>query len=587
VTAYDEDMRLWLGLLPFAIACAQPPSFRADRVLPSGAARQAPLAPGMLVSIYGEHLGPATQCIANADTRRTETPNPARPVQSFAERLIYPTDLCGVQVFLAGIPAGLLYISEKQINFKVPQDAPFTGDAELKVLYQQQAGTASVRLGLETTTLSVEGEARVAAPLWIHIEAPFGWSSLVQYPVGARPNDFGCNELELRRNGVALPRIALRPPSGGIAGGGLMCGNIGIEGGPLHTGRLPLHLLYRFTEAGVYEVRYTRRGMDPRDPSKIQLQSEWTPIQVLPRAPGPRVARPAPTAPAELLSDYLPGLLGFSDPAALDAVVACLYHPNYTVRTYASAALAYWPQSEADARVDRELSSRGPSDMTVEGTLQRHPGMLALVLPYLKSDDPALLRGALTGVARWVYAHPADAQAETALIAAAEHVIAAGDEQTVINYAAALGTVRDPRAGTLLWNLVQRNVAREQALIAISWRKDPRDLPRLAALLESPAAGDPLSYKLASLPYALRNSFGDAALPYLESALKNSDFVWVRTNCARELILAGRPSGFAFAAQAIEQKTRYVREMVQFVQDRFPELRGRDDAAVLAFLRAR
>src|SRR5262249_39599441 len=147
-SSYDEDMRLWLLLLPAVVASGQP-SFRADRVLPSGAARPAPLAPGMLVSIYGEHLGPASQCIANADTRRTETPNPARPTQSFAERLIYPTELCGVQVFLADKPAGLLYVSEKQINFKVPQDVPLTGNAELKVLYQQQAGTASLRLGLE------------------------------------------------------------------------------------------------------------------------------------------------------------------------------------------------------------------------------------------------------------------------------------------------------------------------------------------------------------------------------------------------------------------------------------------------------
>uniref|UniRef100_Q01Q32 Uncharacterized protein n=1 Tax=Solibacter usitatus (strain Ellin6076) TaxID=234267 RepID=Q01Q32_SOLUE len=554
-------------LLPALIASGQP-SFRADRVLPSGSARQAPLAPGMLVSIYGDHLGPTTQCSAT-------------------DRPIYPTELCGVQVFLAGKPAGLLYVSENQINFKVPQDVPLTGDSELKVLHQQQTGTAQVRVGLESTSLSVEGEARVGAPVWIHIATPFGWNSVVQYPVSARPNDFGCNDIEVRRNGVLLPSIDLRPPAGGIAMGGPLCGNIGIEGGPLHTGRLPLHLLYHFTEPGVYEVRYTRRGMDPRDPSKFQLQSEWSPIHVLPRAPGPRAAQAAPAAAPELLSDYLPSLLSFADATALDAVVACLYHPNYSVRTYASAALAYWPQAEADARVDRELPARGPSDMTVEGTLQRHPEMLALVLPYLKSNDPTLLRGVLTGVSRWIYAHPADVQAETALIAAAEHVIASSDEQTVVNYAAALGTVRDPRAGALLWNLVQRNVAREQALIAISWRKDPRDLPRLAALLESPAAGDPLSYKLASLPYALRNSFGDAALPYLESALKNSEFVWVRTNAARELILAGRPSGFAFVAQAIEQKTRYVREMVQFVQDRFPELRGRDDDAVLAFLRAR
>jgi len=73
----------------------------------------------------------------------------------------------------------------------------------------------------------------------------------------------------------------------------------------------------------------------------------------------------------------------------------------------------------------------------------------------------------------------------------------------------------------------------------------------------------------------------------LESAIQKSDYVWVQTNCARELVQAGRRSGFAFIAQAIEQNKFYRREMVQFVQDRFPELRGADDGKVLAFLRAR
>ncbi len=61
----------------------------------------------------------------------------------------------------------------------------------------------------------------------------------------------------------------------------------------------------------------------------------------------------------------------------------------------------------------------------------------------------------------------------------------------------------------------------------------------------------------------------------------------MRTGCARELILAGRSSGFAFVAAAIEQKKLFAREMIQYVQERFPELRGADDATVLAFLRAR
>ena len=90
-----------------------------------------------------------------------------------------------------------------------------------------------------------------------------------------------------------------------------------------------------------------------------------------------------------------------------------------------------------------------------------------------------------------------------------------------------------------------------------------------------------------SLPYAVHRAYGDAALPVLESAIQKSGYVWVQTNCARELVLAGRKSGFAFIAQAIEQNKFYRREMIQFVQDRFPELRGADDSKVLAFLKAR
>ena len=73
----------------------------------------------------------------------------------------------------------------------------------------------------------------------------------------------------------------------------------------------------------------------------------------------------------------------------------------------------------------------------------------------------------------------------------------------------------------------------------------------------------------------------------LESAIQKPGYVWVQTNCARELVQAGRKSGFAFIAQAIEQNKFYRQEMVHFVHDRFPELRGADDSQVLAFLKAR
>ena len=371
-----------------------------------------------------------------------------------------------------------------------------------------------------------------------------------------------------------------------------MCGNIGIPGHEMqHKNRLPLHLQYRFDKPGVYEVRYTRRrGLPGMRDSQPIFQTAWTRIEIQPAQPG--APGPPPQDPGEALSDYLPGILGFPDDAHLALVTEYLYHPNDTVRQYTSLGLAYWPDDEINRRLTDLLHTRGPSDVVVERTF-RTPGAVDFILPHLRSDNPVLVRGAITGVTRLVFADPpllsaeARARAEDALISAAEHVLRAGDPQTANNYASALGGVHDPRARDLLWDFVNRNVLTEQSLIAITWFKNPADLPRLATLLEAPAKGDAMQGTYSSLPYAIHRAYGDAALPALESAIQKSGYVWVQTNCARELVQAGRKSGFAFIAQAIEQNKFYRREMVQFVQDRFPELRGADDSKVLAFLKAR
>lgn len=282
----------------------------------------------MLISIYGRDLGPRQGCEGQADTRRKETPNPRRPQQSFAETLIYPQELCGVRVLVGDKPAGLLYVQEKQINFKVPQDIPLEGTAQLKVTYQGRSNSpARVSLGLEIATLSVEGIARVDGPVWIRIDLPYGWG-FVQYPVGIHPADFGCHEFEVRRNGTLLPRIALRA-TGGVRGGG-SCGNIGIPGHPMqHPGRLPLHLQYRLEKPGIYEVRYTRKRAEFGPASaEVLLRSAWTRIEVLTGEPVRR--RALPQYPAEVLSHFLPGLLGFPDSTSLSIVLEYLYHPNDT-----------------------------------------------------------------------------------------------------------------------------------------------------------------------------------------------------------------------------------------------------------------
>jgi hypothetical protein len=547
----------------------------------------------MLVSIYGTDLGPQQGCIGQADTHATETPSPLLPDQSFVNTLIYPKELCGVRVMFGDTPAGLLYVQQSQINFKVPQDAPMEGTQLLRVLHNgRSSAAAEMRLGLETATLSLEQPARVNGPVWIQIKAPlFPPSGDLQYPVGVQPNDFGCHEVEVRRDGVLLPRIPVRT-TGGMVLSGPPCGHISLPGPEArYKNRLPIHLQYRFDQPGRYEVRYTRRrrrlGMSGSQPI---FQTAWTPIEILPAQT--EIAHAPPENPAEALSDYLPGILGFPDDAHLHLLTDYLYSSTDVVRRYASLALGYWPEDTANRYLTDLLRRRGPSDVIVEPTL-RTPGVLDLLLPYLQSQNPVLLRGAIIGVTRSLSADPplltvqARSRAEAALIAASKNALRIGDAQTASDYAAALGGVHDPRAHDLLWNFVERDVQTEQSLIAITWLKDRRDLPRLAALLEAPAKGDTMKRTYASLPYAIHNAYGDAALPVLESAIQKSDYVWVQTNCARELVLAGRKSGFAFIAHAIEQNKLYRRELAQFVQERFPELRGADDSRILTFLKSR
>jgi hypothetical protein len=215
------------------------------------------------------------------------------------------------------------------------------------------------------------------------------------------------------------------------------------------------------------------------------------------------------------------------------------------------------------------------------------------VLPYLASDNPILLRGAIRGVSAWIsdprQTLTADvrARAENRLLGSVEHVVRVGDEQTRTEFAAALGSVRDDRARDVLWSLATRGVARQQSLIAIAWHKDPRDLARLGAMITGFPEDNDRSRDLASIPYAIRNSYGDAAVPFLEAALKGSVYDRLRSNCAQQLIIAGRPSGFAFVVDAIQGNRSYKPEMVQFVRDRFPELKSADEGTVLAFVKRR
>ena len=113
------------------------------------------------------------------------------------------------------------------------------------------------------------------------------------------------------------------------------------------------------------------------------------------------------------------------------------------MRRYAGSALTYRPPVEAEASVKEWLRTKGPSDGMIH-YLARGPfhalpdfdSILEIVLPYLRSDSPVLVAGALEAV--WHLTGAASKaspelrrRAEEELVDAQDHIRAVGDSGTV------------------------------------------------------------------------------------------------------------------------------------------------------------
>src|SRR6266540_3406765 len=250
-------------------------------------------------------------------------------------------------------------------------------------------------------------------------------------------------------------------------------------------------------------ARLTRDSPRQRWRLPCERRAAWTRVEVQPAAPAP-IGSP-PQDPVEILSDFLPSILGVPDSERLSVVLDYLYHPEETVRRYAANSLGYWPDNEVQSRLISLARAKGPSDVVIDRTLSTAPELAEAMLGHLNSDNPVIVRGAVTAASRVVSNHQrlftsgAQARAGDALIAAAEHVVRVGDGQTINNFAVTLGALRDERSNKILWDFVRRRAAYQQSLIAITMRKDLKDLPGLVEILDAPATGDPLSGELSSL----------------------------------------------------------------------------------------
>jgi hypothetical protein len=192
------------------------------------------------------------------------------------------------------------------------------------------------------------------------------------------------------------------------------------------------------------------------------------------------------------------------------------------------------------------------------------------------------------GTFHWPADSEIPAKSDQVVLAAAPELIGRSPEvaQLLAEY---LGCIRSNSARDLLWQVAERpEPAHEQALIALTWIGDQQDLPRLAELLVKPGDADKYGRDLASLPYHLVRAYGDRAVTYLERAVSESPYAFVRTQSAEELALRGRPIAYRFFLDALENNRFYKQELIGWLKTRFPNEvpASQDDAGVIAFLKS-
>jgi hypothetical protein len=127
---------------------------------------------------------------------------------------------------------------------------------------------------------------------------------------------------------------------------------------------------------------------------------------------------------------------------------------------------------------------------------------------------------------------------------------------------------------------------RRYAMGGLSYWPEESVLRRLVALLAEPAQNAERDF-LAILPEILYRRFGDAAVPYLERALRTERGNRMAGNIALQLMIANDPVGFQFAARVVEQKGDAGIDMIAVLKRQFPELRNADSNAVAAFVERR
>ena len=320
------------------------------------------------------------------------------------------------------------------------------------------------------------------------------------------------------------------------------------------------------------------------------------------------------------MGDYLPSLLAvMPDVRVLRAVLDQMYSESELVQSTALYAVQAFPRdlpAEALAAIRRHgisdsmaylLSWNGPSLQQARSDAVRvavsqlgsskpqEPAAALKVLRFMVHLDDTRLPKPDPTLTKW---------ADEQVLRASPSLIQGGDAGTLQQLAVYLGSTRSETARDPLWKIAGRSGKNsEQALIALCWIADHRDLSRIAGWLIAPGDATGVGYERASLPNLLVRAYGADAEPYLLSALTKSPYVFVRTSAGEELAARGRSEAYRYMLDIIERNPAdnergrtssqepgsEKRELLRWLHERFPkEIPFQaGDAAAKSFLNSR
>lgn len=449
--------------------------------------------------------------------------------------------------------------------------------------------------------------AYAGMPLWLRVEP--GSPGLVAYPFSDDPADFGSNLIELKRDTQLLQRrSAFRGQIARVGPVGQFGSSIAPQGAPAN--RLPLHIAYTLDQPGHYAVRWTQLRDDWIAGvlvKTVAAQSDWVEFDIRPSTPQRRTAwlqhqlATAPAGNGELVGDYLPDLLaGAPDPRVLQALLQRVFAAPDVVQSYAMGSVWLFPDPLLRSQLMATATRRGPVEslvymLSATGPLspEDKATVINLTLPYLHSTQDWQTRAALRTLEFLAHDRrqfsPAAAVADQAVLDAAPQLMERKDG-VAGELATYLGEMHSDASRETLWRIARSpGQAREQALIALCWIGDRRDLAPLGDLLWQPGDVDARGADLSHLPYHLLRAYHGDATPFVRRALNESPYVWVRVQAAEQLVQQGDAEGFRFCRDALLQQEFYKQEIIQWLRDRFPrEMAGkRDDADIIDFLNRR